>query len=71
MSKKKSTLSFLKDNWIVKNLVLAVVFVLGVVLVAEILLCIFTRHGKEITVPDFRMPARKCCRHRTPKKACW
>ena len=53
MSKKKSTLSFLKDNWIVKNLVLAVVFVLGVVLVAEILLCIFTRHGKEIAVPDF------------------
>ena len=40
-------------NWIVKNLIWAVVFVVGLVLVINILLSVVTQHGKEITVPDF------------------
>ena len=46
--KKKSILG----NWIVRNLLLGVLFVLLVVAVASIFLAIRTRHGKEITVPD-------------------
>lgn len=53
MNKKKSAKTSIKDNWIVRNLVLAVLFVVGVVVVADLLLGVFTRHGKEITVPDF------------------
>lgn len=41
------------SNWIVRNLLLAVVFVLAFVLAANILLSVLTRHGKEIEVPDF------------------
>ncbi len=40
------------SNWIVKNLFWAVVFVLGLVLVVNILLGIITQHGKGVTVPD-------------------
>lgn len=43
----------MKINWIVKNLLGAVAFVLAVVLTASILLGILTKHNKEIDVPDF------------------
>lgn len=41
------------SNWIVRNLLLAVLFVLAFVLLANVLLAVMTRHGKEIIVPDF------------------
>lgn len=41
------------NNWIVKNLALGVVFVLGIALAASILLSVRTRHGKELILPDF------------------
>ena len=41
------------SNWIVKNLLLAAALILVLVLGASVLLNIGTRHGKEITVPDF------------------
>ncbi|MCQ2176333.1 MAG: PASTA domain-containing protein [Bacteroidales bacterium] len=40
-------------NAIVRNLLGAAAFVLGIVIVASIVLRVITRHGKEITVPDF------------------
>lgn len=40
-------------NWIVKNLLFAIVFVAGTVLAANIILGVITQHGKEICVPDF------------------
>jgi len=49
MEEKKGFFS----NWIVKNLIWAVVFVAAVVLVVNISLGLLTQHGKEITVPDF------------------
>lgn len=48
MKKKESILG----NWIVKNLLLGVLFVLLLVAAASIFLSIRTRHGKEVTVPD-------------------
>ena len=48
-TKKKSLL----NNWIVKNLLLAVAFVAAVVLLASVLLAVITQHGREIAVPDF------------------
>ena len=39
-------------NWIVRNILWAVVFVLGIVLVVNILLGIITQHGKSVEVPD-------------------
>lgn len=41
------------SNWIVRNLLLAALFVLAFVLVANVFLALVTRHGKEIAVPDF------------------
>lgn len=41
------------NNWIVRNLLWAIVFVAGLILAVNILLGIITQHGKEITVPDF------------------
>ena len=43
----------LKDHWIVKNLVWAVVVALILILAASISLRVITRHGKTVTVPDF------------------
>ena len=40
-------------NWIVRNLLLAVIFVALFVLAANVLLGVLTQHGKEIIVPDF------------------
>lgn len=41
------------NNWIVRNLLLAVAFIAAIVLVTNLLLAACTRHGKEIVVPDF------------------
>ena len=54
-------------NWIVKNLIWALVFVVGLILIVNILLGIITQHGKEIVVPDFTnmsvAEARETARH--------
>ena len=49
MAKKKKK----QQKWFVKNLIWAIVFIVGIVTVAQICLSIGTRHGKEIEVPDF------------------
>lgn len=41
------------SNWIVRNLIWAAVFVVVLLVGANILLSIGTQHNKEITVPDF------------------
>jgi len=51
VSKKKKTA--VSDHWIVKNLALGALFVLGIVAIASVFLAIFTQHNKEIAVPDF------------------
>ena len=43
----------MKNNWIIRNLLLGAAFVLGILMLAGIGLRIGTRHGKEIVVPDF------------------
>lgn len=40
-------------NWIVKNVLLAIVFVLAFVLLTNALLSAVTQHNKELVVPDF------------------
>ena len=52
-SKKENKKGGILSNWIVRNLILAVVFVVAVLVIANILLNIGTQHNKEITVPDF------------------
>lgn len=49
MAQKKKTFA---GSWIVRNLLLGVLFVLLIVAAASIFLSIRTRHGKEVTVPD-------------------
>lgn len=39
-------------NWIVKNLILAVLFIVGLVLIVNILLAVLTQHNKTVEVPD-------------------
>ena len=39
-------------NWIVRNILGAAAFVLGLVLVVNIILAVFTQHGKTYPVPD-------------------
>lgn len=51
MAQKKKKESF-KGGWIVRNLILGVLFVLLIVGAASVFLSVRTRHGKEITVPD-------------------
>ena len=41
------------SNWIVKNVLLAIALVVGLVLLANLLLAVITQHNKEIAVPDF------------------
>lgn len=41
------------NNWIMRNLILAVCFVLALVVAASILLSVITEHNKTVTVPDF------------------
>ena len=43
--------SFL-DNWIVRNLLRAVLLIVGLAVVVSIVLSIITQHGREIIVPD-------------------
>lgn len=46
--------SFWKSyGWIFKNLILAVIFVFGLILIASTSLRFCTQHGKEVQVPDF------------------
>lgn len=40
-------------NWIVRNLIWALVFVVGLALLVTIMLSLITQHNKEIVVPDF------------------
>ena len=40
-------------NWIVRNLLLAVAVVVGLLLVAQLGLSLLTRHNRTVTVPDF------------------
>ena len=42
----------LKNNWIVRNLVGAAIFVAAILLVSNLLLGLVTRHGRTVTVPD-------------------
>jgi len=39
-------------NWIVKNLIWAIIFVLGIAICANLVLGVITNHGHEIAVPD-------------------
>lgn len=41
------------NNWIVRNILLAVFFVVALLVLANIVLGVITQHNKEITVPDF------------------
>ena len=43
----------LKNNWIVRNLIWAAVFVVALVVLASVGLNLITRHGKTVTTPDF------------------
>ena len=52
-SKKENKKSGILSNWIVRNLIWAIVFVVALLVVANILLNIGTQHNKEITVLDF------------------
>ena len=47
--KKKGLLS----NWIVRNLLAAVILVVGLLLIAQVSLSVITRHNQTVTVPDF------------------
>lgn len=40
------------NNWIVRNLIWALVFVLGLVLLVNVGLSLLTQHGRQIEVPD-------------------
>lgn len=41
------------SNWIVRNLLLAVLFVAGIVVIVSVALTLITQHNKEIEVPNF------------------
>ena len=49
MDKKKSFL----NNWIVRNVLLAIVLVIAFVLLTNVFLSLITQHNREISVPDF------------------
>jgi beta-lactam-binding protein with PASTA domain len=56
MAKKQKAESKAKGffgNWIVKNLLMAVAFFLGLLLAVSLLLNIVTRHNKTVLTPDF------------------
>ncbi len=42
-----------KDQWVLKNLIGAVVFVVALLILASVGLRVITRHGKTVTAPDF------------------
>lgn len=41
------------SNWVVRNLILAVLFILALTVIGSVLLSIITEHNKTVTVPDF------------------
>ncbi len=43
----------LKDKPLLRNFIWGIVFVIAMVLVLQLLLALFTRHNRELTVPDF------------------
>ena len=43
----------LKDKPLLRNFIWGIVFVIAMVLLAQLYLAIFTRHNRELTVPDF------------------
>jgi beta-lactam-binding protein with PASTA domain len=56
MAQKKKTDTKMKSfpgDWIVKNVLLAAVVVVAVVLLTNVLLALITQHNREIPVPDF------------------
>ena len=55
MSAKKASnqVKGILANWIVRNVLLAVAMVVGLLLVAQIGLSLITRHNQTVTVPDF------------------
>ena len=48
-SKKENKKGGILSNWIVRNLILAVVFVVALLVIVNILLNLGTQHNKEIT----------------------
>ena len=42
-----------KNNWIVRNLIAAAIFVAALLVLASVGLNLITRHGKTVTTPDF------------------
>lgn len=46
-------MSKLTDNWIFRNLVWAIIVIVGLLIVVGVFLRIVTRHGQELSVPDF------------------
>ena len=43
----------LKDKPLLRNFIWGIIFVIALVLLLQLLLALFTRHNKELTVPDF------------------
>lgn len=43
----------LKDNWILKNLIMAAIFVVLLIIATSVTLRVITRHGKTVVAPDF------------------
>ena len=43
----------LKDKPLLRNFIWGIVFVIALVLLLQLFLALFTRHNKELTVPDF------------------
>lgn len=50
---EKDTKKGIPGKWIWKNLLIALIIVLVLVVTAMVLLNVFTQHGKELSVPDF------------------
>jgi len=50
---KKQDRQSIFSNWIVRNLVMAVILVVGLLGLAQVGLSVITRHNQTVTVPDF------------------
>ncbi len=55
-------------NWIVRNIILAVLFFAGLIIVSTILLNTITNHGETIEVPDFTNMSADEARHEAAKE---
>ena len=60
---EKETGKGLLGNWIVRNIILAVLFVIALVLAASVLLGMLTHHGQAIEVPDLTSMSVEEARH--------